>query len=154
LSRLRGHHIGFVFQNFHLIPALNVFENVSLPLFYSQKDHSQKAEDAVNGVLQKVGLEHRRFHKPMELSGGEMQRTAIARAMVMEPEVILADEPTGNLDSKTGFEILAHFQKFHEGGGTVIMITHDLEIAKLAPKRLNLKDGIFVEPRISHPQTG
>lgn len=146
LSRFRAAHIGFVFQNFHLIPVLNVFENIELPFLYAHTDMQQpEMRQKVAEVIRQVGLADRVNHRPSELSGGEMQRVAIARAMVMKPEIILADEPTGNLDSKTGREILALFHTFHDAGGTIIMITHDREVASHAGKCIQMKDGnIFV----------
>jgi putative ABC transport system ATP-binding protein len=148
LSRFRANHIGFVFQNFHLIPVLTVFDNVALPFLYSRGIPKAEKRDRVREALRKVGLEHRIEHKPMELSGGEMQRVAIARAMVMGPRLILADEPTGNLDSETGEEIIRLFRIFHEEGAAVVIITHDADIASHARRRLSMKDGRIIDARI------
>lgn len=140
LSLIRAEKIGFVFQNFSLIPHLNVAENVGLPLMYSsQQDRAD--EESVLKVIEQVGLAHRVGHLPVELSGGEMQRVAIARALVMTPVLLLADEPTGNLDSKTGSEIMELFCRLHEGGVTILMVTHDIQVASRAERILNLKDG-------------
>jgi len=141
LSRFRAEHIGFVFQNFNLIPVLNVFENVGLPFQYAGSGTLHDKKQRVTEVIRQVGLENRMRHKPAELSGGEMQRAAIARAMVMKPGIILADEPTGNLDSKTGKQILELFENFNDAGGTIIMITHDPDVASHAKSRVHMKDG-------------
>jgi len=143
LSGLRAKHIGFVFQTFNLIPSLDVFENVGLPFLYSHVD-SRTAEQRVREAVARVGLEHRMNHKPSELSGGEIQRAAIARAIAISPKMILADEPTGNLDFDTGREILALFKKFHSKGATIIMVTHDRDVAACADTHIVLKDGKIV----------
>jgi putative ABC transport system ATP-binding protein len=143
LSRIRANRIGFVFQTFNLLPHLNLFENVELPFFYfSFDDHG--AKERVMTAVQRVGLADRLRHKPAELSGGEMQRVAIARALVIEPALILADEPTGNVDSKTSLEILELFQKLNDSGSTIVMVTHDSEVASHAQRVLILKDGKFI----------
>lgn len=144
LSRLRGRAIGFVFQAFHLISHLTVLENVALPLFYQGVSPHERFERA-RTCLAEVRLTHRQEHKPSELSGGECQRTAIARALVTRPRMILADEPTGNLDSVHGAEIMAIFKRLHESGRAVILITHDPSIAKMIPRRIRLADGRIVE---------
>ncbi len=139
----RNNKVGFIFQTYHLLPELTVLENVLLPaMFANAKDATQKAKN----LIEQVGLSHRITHKPMELSGGERQRAAIARALINTPEIILADEPTGNLDSKTGLEILDIFKKLKEDGfvKTIIMVTHDENIAKLADKIIRLEDGVII----------
>ncbi len=141
VARLRGLEIGFVFQTFNLIPRLNALENVELPTYANVRsgvDAHQRAKD----LLKLVGLEDRMHHKPGELSGGQSQRVAIARALINDPAILLADEPTGNLDSKTGCEILNMFTKLNEDGRTIIMITHDPEIARYADRVVLVKDGI------------
>jgi putative ABC transport system ATP-binding protein len=148
LSRFRAEHIGFVFQSFHLLPMLNVFENVALPFQYSGSVSLREQKRRVKEVIRQVGLENRMLHKPAELSGGEMQRTAIARAIVMNPGILLADEPTGNLDSETGEHILEIFKKYNHAGGTVIMITHDREVAAHARSCMYIKDGTIAVPSV------
>ncbi|MBT3395539.1 ABC transporter ATP-binding protein [archaeon] len=140
LAVLRGKKIGFVFQNFNLIPSLSAFDNVSLPLIF-QDIKKEKRDRITKEILERVGLKDRVNHKPSELSGGERQRVAIARALVNDPEIILADEPTGNLDSKTGKEIMKLLINLNKEGKTLIVITHDDSIAKLAKRVINLKDG-------------
>jgi len=139
-SRLRGRSIGFVFQSFNLVNTLSVLENVELPLFYQGvKAHERRAR--AMQCLEQVKLTHRVRHVPTQLSGGERQRTAIARALVTNPDLILADEPTGNLDSKTGQDILDVLDRLHAGGKTIIMITHDMAIARRLPRLLRIRDG-------------
>lgn len=140
LAQIRGRKIGFVFQTFNLIPTLTALENVTLPMMFQNVDKEER-EDKARKLLEKVKLGHRLNHLPGELSGGERQRVAIARALANDPEVILADEPTGNLDSKTGQEILEMFIKLNKEGKTVIMVTHDKELAKKAKHIVRLKDG-------------
>ena len=140
LSELRGREIGFVFQQFHLVDALTAVENVALPLLYQSTRHTGRRRRAV-ASLERVGLGHRLHHRPAELSGGERQRVAIARAIVTEPSMILADEPTGNLDSVTGAEILDIFRMLHADGATVVVITHDREVAAAVPCVIHLRDG-------------
>ncbi len=144
LAILRGKRIGFVFQNFNLIPSLGAFENVSLPLIF-QGIKKEKRDSITKEILEKVGLKNRMNHKPSELSGGERQRVAIARALVNDPEIILADEPTGNLDSKTGKEIMQLLINLNKEGKTLIVITHDNSIAKLAKRVIKLKDGRIIK---------
>ncbi|HWR26126.1 MAG TPA: ABC transporter ATP-binding protein [Methanosarcina sp.] len=142
VAKLRGLEIGFVFQTFNLIPRLTALENVALPTYANVRegiDPDAKAKE----LLKMVGLEDRMNHKPGELSGGQSQRVAIARALINDPAILLADEPTGNLDSKTGCEILTMFTKLNEGGRTIVMITHDPEIAKYADRVVLVKDGII-----------
>jgi putative ABC transport system ATP-binding protein len=140
LSALRGREIGFVFQQFHLVEALSAVENVALPLLYQSSRHAERRRRAVS-ALERVGLGHRMHHRPPELSGGERQRVAIARAIVTEPSMILADEPTGNLDSVTGAEILDIFRMLHAEGATVVVITHDHEVAAAMPRVIHIRDG-------------
>lgn len=149
LAEIRNKKIGFIFQNYNLLPKLNVLENVELPLLYLGSPNvevKQKAREA----LKKVGLESHIKHKPTELSGGQSQRVAIARALVTEPEIILADEPTGALDSKTGIEVLNMLKNLNEEGNTIIMITHDNEIASKAKRIITIKDGKITSDRISN----
>jgi putative ABC transport system ATP-binding protein len=143
LSELRSRRIGFVFQAFHLIPQLSVAENVELPLVYQGVDAASRAERA-RRVLASVGLAGRAEHRPSELSGGECQRAAIARALVAEPDVLLADEPTGNLDSRTGDEIMDLLEGLHAGGVTIVLVTHDPAKAERARRRIEMRDGRIV----------
>lgn len=143
-SRTRGREIGFVFQSFHLVPNLSVLENVELPLFYQGVKAAERSERAKTS-LDRVRMSHRLGHLPSQLSGGERQRTAIARALVTDPDLILADEPTGNLDSKTGQEILDFLDLLHSEGKTIIMITHDVAIARRLPRLLRINDGRVTE---------
>ncbi|MDH3518960.1 MAG: ABC transporter ATP-binding protein [Myxococcales bacterium] len=140
MARLRGEQIGFVFQSFNLLPRLSIAENVELPLGYrgvSQRERRRRARAA----LERVGLGHRWRHLPNEISGGERQRVAMARALVNRPSLVLADEPTGNLDTKTGDEILALLREIHFEGRTVVLVTHDPRIGEQAPRILSLRDG-------------
>ncbi|VVB77678.1 putative ABC transporter ATP-binding protein [uncultured archaeon] len=138
LAIIRGQKIGFVFQQFNLISTLTALENVMLPMEFQDKADAEKR--AIN-ALELVGLKERMGHKPKELSGGQQQRVAIARALANDPEVILADEPTGNLDSKTGKEIMTLFQKLHKEGKTIVLITHDLNLVKYGERIIKLIDG-------------
>tara|TARA_A100001391_G_scaffold61612_1_gene38388 strand:- start:352 stop:1089 length:738 start_codon:yes stop_codon:yes gene_type:complete len=140
LSDLRLKHLGFVFQNFHLIPQLTVQENIELPLFYQGIDPAETAERATT-IAKRVGLEHRLGHRPTELSGGQQQRVAIARALTNNPSVILADEPTGNLDTATGDSIMALLTELHDQGKTILMVTHEPDIAAYAQIQLVMRDG-------------
>jgi len=140
LSHIRANFIGFVFQTFNLIPSLSVYENVELPFLYSSSGIVNIGKRIDEAIVQ-VGLEKRMNHRPAELSGGEMQRVAIARALAIAPKLILADEPTGNLDSRTGKEILALFENLHDQGATIVMVTHDPSIAGRAQRRVHLVDG-------------
>jgi len=142
LSALRGKSIGFVFQSYHLMPHLSVRENVELPLYYQGVSPWERHERAMVQI-EKVNLLHRAKHLPTELSGGERQRVSIARALVTNPKLILADEPTGNLDSKTGTEVLAIFEQLHAQGKTVVMITHDPSIARRFPRIVRILDGVI-----------
>ena len=140
LTRLRREHIGFVFQHFGQLPTLSVAENVALPALLGRRD----VRNRVDALLEMVGLTHRRGHRPAALSGGEMQRVAIARALINKPRLLLADEPTGNLDSATGADILALFQRLRLEGLTVIVVTHNEALARAAERRLFLRDGRVV----------
>lgn len=140
LSAMRNREIGFVFQNFNLLPKLSALQNVELPLVYAGANRHSRQEKAIQ-ALEKVGLADRMSHKPTELSGGQRQRVAIARALVSKPGILLADEPTGALDSKTGEEIMALFDELHRQGNTIIVITHEQEIADYAHRTIYIKDG-------------
>ncbi len=141
LADIRNKQIGFVFQTFNLLPRSTALDNVALPLVYGGFSRDER-EDRALKVLQEVGLGDRVTHRPNELSGGQRQRVAIARALVTKPAIILADEPTGNLDSKTSEEIMALFQEIHSKGNTVILVTHEEDIARHAHRIVRLKDGL------------
>lgn len=140
LARIRNDKIGFVFQNFNLLSKLTAWENVELPLIY-QRVAKKEREDRVSDALEQVKLLERKSHKPMELSGGQQQRVAIARALVTNPSIILADEPTGNLDTKTGEEIMELFHALHAKGNTIVLITHDEHVADQAERKIRILDG-------------
>ena len=142
LSELRLRHLGFIFQSFNLIPQLTVQRNIELPLYYLGWEIERSTERAIE-LARKVGLEKRLDHRPTELSGGQMQRVAIARALANDPRILLADEPTGNLDSRTGEQILELLAELNEQGKTIIMVTHEPDIAQLAHKRLHMLDGLI-----------
>ena len=151
LAEVRNKEIGFVFQQFNLLPRLTAEENVALPLIYSGISKKQRKERA-EAVLEKVKLTDRMHHKPNELSGGQCQRVAIARALINNPAIILADEPTGNLDSKTSYEIMDILGKIHTEGNTVILVTHEEDISNFAHRVIRLKDGIIETDRKNeHP---
>lgn len=141
LAEIRNKEIGFVFQQFNLLPRLTAAENVALPLVYAGMSKKQREEKAMQ-VLELVNLTDRHHHKPNELSGGQCQRVAIARALVNNPSIILADEPTGNLDTKTSYEIMEIFNRIHEGGNTIVLVTHEEDIANHAHRIVRLRDGI------------
>ena len=142
LANIRNRKIGFVFQIFNLLPRLSALENVELPLLYAGLPH---AKDLAAEVLATVGLADRMHHEPNQLSGGQRQRVAVARALINNPDIILADEPTGNLDSKTGSEIIALFKKLNDAGRTIIIVTHESEIADQCARRIHLRDGCIVK---------
>lgn len=142
LAEIRNKKIGFVFQQFNLLNRVNILNNVEVPLIYAGVN-SKKRKNLVKQVLENVGLSNRLKHRPNEISGGEKQRAAIARALVNNPLIILADEPTGNLDSKNGEEIMKIFNKLHQEGHTIIVVTHELEIAKYAQRIIHLRDGLI-----------
>ena len=149
LADIRNHKIGFVFQNFNLLPRTSARENVELPLVYSAQrlTHSELRERA-DRVLASVGLAGREDHYPSQLSGGQQQRVAIARALINQPEVLLADEPTGNLDSRTSIEIMVIFQQLNERGITVIMVTHEPDIAAYANRNVMMRDGVILDDHL------
>jgi len=146
LAQIRRDKIGFIFQSFHLLAKTNALNNVALPMIYKRIPSRERRKRALNALM-KVGLKDRAFHKPSELSGGEQQRVAIARSLVNNPAIILADEPTGNLDSKAGKKIMEILKKLNQEGKTIILVTHDENIARFAQRRVYLKDGKI------HPHT-
>ena len=147
LAKIRNQKIGFVFQSFNLIPKLSAEENVELPLIY-QKVRRSERQKRVREALERVGLSQRAKHLPTELSGGQQQRVAIARALVTNPSLILADEPTGNLDSKTSQEIMDMFHELHAQGNTIVLITHDNDVAKQAERAIHILDGRITEVKL------
>jgi putative ABC transport system ATP-binding protein len=153
LAFVRNKEIGFVFQTFNLLPRLSSLENVALPLVYAGMGAKERKERA-EFVMEQVGLQERMNHKPMELSGGQRQRVAIARALVNNPSIILADEPTGNLDTKTSYEIMGLFQDIHTKGNTVILVTHEEDIAKHARRIMGLRDGLIEYDKVNEPIRG
>lgn len=152
LSAMRNKEIGFVFQNFNLLPKLNAVQNVELPLAYAGVPAAERRERAIR-ALERVKLADRMHHKPSELSGGQRQRVAIARALVTNPGILLADEPTGALDSKTGVEIMHLFDELHREGNTIILITHEQEIANYAIRNVYIKDGSIHYDRLNTNRT-
>ena len=147
LAAIRNQKIGFVFQSFNLIPKLTAEENVELPLIYQKVPRAER-QQRVRAALERVGLANRARHLPTELSGGQQQRVAIARAIVTNPKLILADEPTGALDSRTGQEIIDIFHELHEQGNTIVLITHDNDVAKQAGRSIHILDGRITEVRL------
>ena len=145
LATVRNKKIGFIFQQFNLLPRLSARENVELPLIY-QGMSAHKRRQRSREVLERVGLADRMDHKPTELSGGQQQRVAIARALAGHPSLLLADEPTGNLDSKTGAEVMRLFHELHQAGNTIVLITHDANIAGQTPRAIHIHDGKVIEP--------
>lgn len=150
LADIRNKEIGFVFQQFNLLPRLTALENVALPLVYAGLSRKVRNEKAMH-VLDLVSLTDRSHHKPNELSGGQSQRVAIARALVNDPSIILADEPTGNLDSKTSYEIMDIFEKIHSEGNTVVLVTHEEDIANHAHRIIRLRDGVLESDKRKEP---
>jgi len=146
LAEIRNKEIGFVFQQFNLLPRLTAAENVALPLIYSGIPKKQRTEMAMH-VLEQVDLADRSHHKPNELSGGQCQRVAIARALVNNPSLVLADEPTGNLDTKTSYEIMNIFSKIQEAGNTIVLVTHEEDIANYSKRIVRLRDGVIESDR-------
>jgi putative ABC transport system ATP-binding protein len=149
LASIRNSRIGFIFQNFNLLPYATAFENIELPLIFAGKPGPYRKEKIMEN-LSMVGLADRAHHKPTELSGGEMQRVAIARALANDPDIILADEPTGNLDSHSGGEIIAIFERLNELGRSVVTITHDMNIASRCHRIIRIKDGLIEHDKLNH----
>jgi putative ABC transport system ATP-binding protein len=148
-SDMRNRRIGFVFQSFHLLPRLSVLENVLLPLRFHRDPPADAREHALS-LLDRVGLAERRDHRPNELSGGQMQRAAIARALLLRPALLLADEPTGNLDSKSAADVLALIAEVHASGQTVVLVTHDHDVAASTPRQVRLRDGLIEYDGATH----
>lgn len=146
LAEIRNRKIGFIFQGFHLLPRLTAFENVELPLIYSGLSAKERKERTIKALAQ-VGLEDRIHHRPSELSGGQQQRVAIARALATHPPILLADEPTGALDTRTGQEVLKLIEQLNREGHTIVLITHDMDVAKRASRTVIMRDGVLSEQR-------
>lgn len=153
LAITRNKKIGFVFQNFNLLSRISALENVALPLIYAGVNKKERTERAA-ALLESVGLGERKDHLPNELSGGQRQRVAIARALVNDPRILMADEPTGNLDTKSSIEIMGLFGKLHKEGKTIILVTHEPDIAEYAQRQLMVRDGKLVRDEISQPEEG
>ena len=152
LAEIRNKEIGFVFQTFNLLPRQSALENVALPLIYAGYTKSQRTEKAML-TLKNVGLDNRAHHKPNELSGGQRQRVAIARALVNDPSILLADEPTGNLDTRTSYEIMELFDQLYSKGNTIVMVTHEEDIAKYSHRIIRLRDGMLESDRVNAEPT-
>ena len=148
LAEIRNRRIGFIFQSFNLLPQITSYENVEMPLLFGGVPKNRRREK-VQELLERVGLADRMEHKPTELSGGQMQRVAIARALAMEPDIILADEPTGNLDTSSGGDIMNLFVELWEQGHTILVITHDPALAKRAPRRVEIRDGLITHDSLT-----
>ena len=146
LAEVRSKQIGFIFQGFNLLPKLSALENVELPMIYQGVRATERKKRAV-AALERVGLGERMKHRPNQLSGGQQQRCAIARAIAVNPSLILADEPTGNLDQKTGREILTIFDELHQAGNTIVLITHDPKVARCGQRMIRIEDGRLYEPK-------
>ncbi|HEY1378806.1 MAG TPA: ABC transporter ATP-binding protein [Gemmataceae bacterium] len=143
LARVRNRKIGFVFQGFHLLPRQTAWENVTLPMLYAGRPAAERRKRALE-LLDRVGLSERAGHRPNQLSGGQQQRVAIARSLANEPRLLLADEPTGNLDTATGAEVLVQFRRLHAAGQTIVLVTHDPSVAETAERIVTLRDGLIV----------
>ncbi|KKP94651.1 MAG: Macrolide-specific ABC transporter ATPase [Candidatus Moranbacteria bacterium GW2011_GWE1_36_7] len=154
LAQVRNEKIGFVFQSFNLIPRVSVYNNIERPMIYSNKITRSERRERVVSALKAVHLENKIDNMPNQLSGGQVQRVAIARSLVMNPEIILADEPTGNLDSKTSHDVMQFFQSLNQQGKTIILITHESDIAAYAKKSIILKDGFIVEEKSNSNNLG
>jgi putative ABC transport system ATP-binding protein len=149
-ARIRNREVGFIFQSFNLIGDLSVYENVELPLTYRGMPAKERAE-RVKGALERVGMAHRARHLPSQLSGGQQQRVAVARALVGQPNVLLADEPTGNLDSRNGEAVMDLLRELHRAGATIVMVTHDTRFTRYAGRTVHLFDGRVVDESMDHP---
>jgi putative ABC transport system ATP-binding protein len=148
LARIRNERVGFVFQNFNLLPQITAFENVEMPLMFGGLPRKER-KDRVHALLEKVGLGDRMEHRPTELSGGQMQRVAVARALAMNPDIVLADEPTGNLDTSSGGDVMSLFEELWRQGRTLIVITHDQALARRAGRVVEIRDGAIVRDSAS-----
>jgi putative ABC transport system ATP-binding protein len=146
LAKIRNERVGFVFQNFNLLPQISAFENVEMPLMFGGVSRKERKE-RVHTLLEKVGLADRMEHRPTELSGGQMQRVAVARALAMNPDIVLADEPTGNLDTSSGGDVMSLFEELWKQGRTMIVITHDAALARRAGRIVEIRDGVIVSDK-------